>query len=74
MYKSLLTIILAAIAANSFAQADSSAFYLQKALEEKTRGRRMEVVRQLEKAYGYNKNNQQVVSELAAAYLEVKFY
>jgi tetratricopeptide (TPR) repeat protein len=31
-------------------------------------------VKQLEKAYSYNKNNTQVVTELASAYNEVKFY
>ncbi|HEX8313766.1 MAG TPA: tetratricopeptide repeat protein [Flavisolibacter sp.] len=74
MYKSLLTLTFAAFAATSFAQTDSSSFYLQKGLEEKTKGRRMEVIKHLEKAYSYNKSNQQVVSELGNAYLEVKFY
>jgi tetratricopeptide (TPR) repeat protein len=74
MHKIHLTAVLCALVVSSFAQTDSSSFYLQKALDEKAKGRRMEVVKQLEKAYSYNKNNQQVVSELAAAYTEVKFY
>ena len=74
MYKLLLTATFVAAASTSFAQSDSSTFYLQKALEEKTKGRRMEVVKQLEKAYSYNKNNQQVVTELANAYTEVRMY
>lgn len=74
MCKFFVTASFLAITATSFSQTDSSAFYLQKALEEKTKGRRMEVVKQLEKAYGFNKNNQQVVSELAAAYTEVRMY
>ena len=74
MRKSILTTAFAAFSLYSFAQTDSSAFYLQKGLDEKAKGRRMEVVKQLEKAYSYNKANQQVVTELANAYMEVKFY
>jgi len=74
MYKIFLTAVISAISFTSFSQTDSSAFYLQKGLDEKTKGRRMEVVKQLEKAYSYNKNDQQIVSELANAYMEVKFY
>jgi tetratricopeptide (TPR) repeat protein len=74
MRKTLLTAAFAAFTASAFAQTDSSAFYLQKGLDEKAKGRRMEVVKQLEKAYGFNKNNPQVVTELANAYMEVKFY
>jgi tetratricopeptide (TPR) repeat protein len=47
------------------AQTDSAAFYLQKGLEEKGKGRVMEQYKALDKAYGYNKANQQVVQELA---------
>ncbi|RYZ25982.1 MAG: tetratricopeptide repeat protein [Chitinophagaceae bacterium] len=74
MRKSVLTTAFLAITATTFAQTDSSDFFLQKALEEKTKGRRMEVVKHLEKAFGYNNKNQQVVTELANAYNEVKFY
>lgn len=74
MHKALLTAAAAAISISSFAQTDSSAFFLQKALDEKAKGRRMEVVKNLEKAYGYNKANVQVVSELATAYQSVNFY
>ncbi|HUC82263.1 MAG TPA: tetratricopeptide repeat protein [Flavisolibacter sp.] len=74
MRKSLITASFVAIAATSFAQTDSSAFFLQKGLEEKTKGRHMEVVKHLEKAYGYNKSNPQVVSELGSAYMQVRMY
>lgn len=56
----------------SFAQTDSSAIYLQKALEEKARGRKMEVVKNLEKAEKFSQKNSQVVEELALAYLDVR--
>lgn len=56
----------------SFAQADSSGFYFQKALDEKAKGRKMEVVKALEKAQTFTKTDKQVVNELANAYLDVR--
>ena len=61
-------------AASSFAQSDSAAFYLQKGLDEKTKGRRMEVVKHLENAYSFDKNSIEVTKHLGDAYNEVKFY
>lgn len=72
MYKITLTAALAALTTAAFAQTDSSGIYLQKALEEKAKGRRMEVVKALEKAEKFNQNNQQVVGELATAYLDIR--
>lgn len=74
MVKIIIGAALAAASLPALAQSDSSAFFLQKALDEKAKGRRMEVVRNLEKAYGYNKSNVQVVSEMGAAYQSVNFY
>jgi tetratricopeptide (TPR) repeat protein len=56
------------------AQTDSSALFLQKGLEEKTKGRRMESMKQFEKAYSYNKNSKEVVAELASAYFDLRRY
>lgn len=72
MHKFVLTAALAGISTFLFAQNDSSGFYLQKALEEKTKGRKMEVVKALEKAQTFNAKNTQVVTELANAYLDVR--
>jgi tetratricopeptide (TPR) repeat protein len=72
MRKIAITAALAAITTITFAQVDSSAIYLQKALDEKAKGRKMEVVKALEKAQGFNKNNPQIVNELATAYLDVR--
>src|SRR5438270_2569624 len=69
--------ILAAIALfaqKGFTQSDSSSFYLQKGLEEKQKGRRMESLKQLEKAYKFNQDNKAVISELAAANLDLRRY
>lgn len=71
MYKFMLAAA-TLFSAAAFAQTDSSAFYLQKALGEKAKGRRMEVVKALEKAQTYNAKDPQVVSELANAYLEIR--
>lgn len=57
-----------------FAQSDSSAFYFQKGLEEKGKGRSLVALQQFEKAYGFNKNDKQIVSELAASYLNLRRY
>lgn len=74
MRKILLTAVVSGISFFVFAQADSSAYFLQKGLDEKTKGRRLESLRQFEKAFGYNKNDRQIVSELAAAYLDLRRY
>lgn len=74
MYKITTLAVAAILSATAYSQTDSAHLFLQKALDEKARGRRMEVVKNLEKAYGYNKANQQVISELASAYTAVNFY
>ena len=55
-----------------FAQTDSAAFYLQKALEKKSEGRKMEVLKALEKAQTFNNIDKQIINELATAYLDVR--
>jgi tetratricopeptide (TPR) repeat protein len=72
MNKHLLTATAVLFSTTLFAQSDSSGFYLQKALDEKAKGRKMEVVKALEKAHTLRKENKEVVNELAAAYLEVR--
>jgi tetratricopeptide (TPR) repeat protein len=74
MRKIIFTGLFMALSVIIFAQSDSSSFYLQKGLEEKTKGRKLESMKQLEKAYSYNKNDKQIVSELAASYLDLRRY
>src|SRR4051812_12509264 len=74
MYKTLLTVCVLMLSASLWAQSDSAGFYLQKGREEKTRGRRLESLKQFEKAYSFNKTDKAVVSELAAAYLDLRRY
>ncbi|HVK96803.1 MAG TPA: tetratricopeptide repeat protein [Flavisolibacter sp.] len=74
MQKFLFIAVAFSISSVSIAQSDSSAFYLQKGLDEKAKGRRMESLKQLEKAYQFNNKNQQVVNEVAQAYLDLRLY
>lgn len=68
------TISCVALAFVSLAQKDSSNYYLQKGLEEKTKGRLMESYKAFDKAYNFNKNNKQVVAELAKTLFDLRRY
>jgi tetratricopeptide (TPR) repeat protein len=74
MIKVILTSAVLSMSTFVFAQTDSSTYFLQKGIEEKGKGRRMESLKQFEKAYSYNKSNKEAVSELAAAYLDLRRY
>lgn len=67
-------LLCASISVSAFSQADSATVYLKKGMEEKSKGRRMEVVRALEKAYKFDKTNKEVVKELADALHEIRMY
>lgn len=70
----VFTAAMLAITTAAFAQTDSSSYFLQKGLEEKTRGRLNESYKQLDKAYSFNKANKQVVSELAHVLMSLRRY
>lgn len=53
---------------------DSAAFYLQKGIQEKQTGRRMEALKNFEKAYQHDQNNMAIVGELAASYHDLRKY
>ena len=74
MQKIFFTAAIAGLSLTSSAQADSANYFLQKGLDEKAKGRRMEVVKNLEKAYAYNKSSIEITRHLAEAYREVNFY
>ncbi len=57
-----------------FAQTDSTSYFLQKGLDEKQKGRRMESLRNFEKAANYESNNKVVLSELASGYMDLRKY
>jgi len=74
MRKFILTAAFAGISTVMFAQSDSAAIFLQKGLEEKQKGRQMESLKHLEKAYQYNTSDKQVVMALASAYYDLRRY
>ena len=56
------------------ADSDSAVFFLQKGLQEKLTGRRKEALKHFEKAYSYDSNNKEVITELAASYFGLRKY
>jgi tetratricopeptide (TPR) repeat protein len=69
-----LSLLLLFAIINASAQSDSAAYFLQKGLDEKAKGRTMESYKALEKAYNYNKTNKQVVQELADLLVALRRY
>lgn len=53
---------------------DSADYFLQKGLLEKQKGRRLESLKNFEKAAKYDANNKIIVAELASAYLDLHRY
>jgi len=70
----LTIFFLFAINAAALAQTDSAAVFLQKGLDEKTKGRVMESYKALDKAYSYSKANKQIVQELADVLFALRRY
>lgn len=59
---------------NKIVIGDSAEYFLQKGLEEKAKGRRLESLKNFEKANKYDENNKAIVTELASAYLDLRKY
>jgi tetratricopeptide (TPR) repeat protein len=55
-------------------QTDSAGYFLQKGLDEKAKGRRLESLKYFEKAVKYDASNKAIVSELASAYMDLRRY
>ena len=53
---------------------DSADFFLQKGLQEKLNGRRLESLKNFEKAAKYDANSKTITAELAAAYQDLRKY
>src|SRR6185503_13711769 len=53
---------------------DSADYFLQKGLQEKQNGRRMESLKNFEKAAKYDANSKVITSELASAYMDLRRY
>lgn len=54
--------------------ADSAAYFMQKGMQEKEKGRRMESLKNFEKAAKYDANNKALTQELASAYYDLRKY
>jgi tetratricopeptide (TPR) repeat protein len=74
MYQFFLVVILGFSFIYSNAQNDSASVYLQKGLDEKNKGRRMESLKHFEKAYGFNRSSAEITGELASAYYDLRRY
>jgi len=70
----LLTILSLGVASATYSQADSANIFFQKALAEKQAGRKLEVWKNLEKAYKYNPGDKAIVTELADISLDLRKY
>jgi len=66
--------LLVLISSVAFAQADSSKYFLQKGLDEKQKGRRMESLKNFEKSFKYDSSNKVLLGELASAYMDLRKY
>lgn len=83
MLRSILCICFLLTAASAFPQTafnqisistDSADYFLQKGLQEKQNGRRLESLKYFEKAIQYDAKNKAVTAELASAYLDLRKY
>jgi tetratricopeptide (TPR) repeat protein len=74
MKRMSLALTLLIISSSLFAQTDSTQYFLQRGLEEKQKGRRLESLKNFERAAKYDANNKAVLTELASAYLDLRKY
>jgi len=74
MIRSIFALLCAITTTLTFAQTDSADFFYKKGLQEKQTGRRMESLKNFEKAAMYNPNDKAVISELANVYYDLRRY
>src|SRR5262249_47699338 len=74
MKRIIFTLAVVAASTIAFSQSDSSNYFFQKGLTEKQNGRRMESMKNFEKANKYNSNDKATVTELAAVYMDLRKY
>jgi tetratricopeptide (TPR) repeat protein len=73
MPRAVVIVLLLQLNLSSFSQSsDSTDYFYQKGLLEKQNGRRLESLKQFEKAAKYDANNKAVLTELAQAYTELR--
>jgi tetratricopeptide (TPR) repeat protein len=74
MKHSLFFIAFLSFTTIAIAQADSADFFYQKALKEKEAGRKLEVWKNMEKAYRYKPDDKTIVTEYAGILLDLRKY
>ena len=74
MIRSIFALLCAITTTLTFAQSDSADFFYKKGLQEKQTGRRMESLKNFEKAAMYNPNDKAIISELANVYYDLRRY
>ncbi|RZM11265.1 MAG: tetratricopeptide repeat protein, partial [Pedobacter sp.] len=77
LLKSMLTVLSISISSLVFAApnpTDSADFFMQKGMLEKQNGRRMESLKQFEKAFKYDSSSKVITTELASAYYDLRKY
>jgi tetratricopeptide (TPR) repeat protein len=82
MIRHILTVCFACTTALAYSQStitplpptDSADYFLQKGLTEKTNGRRLESLKNFEKAAKYKADSKAITAELASAYLDLRRY
>lgn len=74
MTSKILSIAFILITGTAFSQTDSASLFLQKGLLEKQNGRRLESLKNFEKAEYYNKTDKVIIGELASAYFDLRQY
>ena len=74
LFSNLLAFSQTPVTVSPAANTDSADYYLQKGLQEKQAGRRMESLKHFEKAFKYDNTNKVIVSELAVAYVDLRKY
>lgn len=70
----LLTILFFGVATATFSQTDSADYFFNKAMQEKESGRRLEVWKNLDKAYKFKPGDKLIVTELAGVLLDLRKY
>jgi tetratricopeptide (TPR) repeat protein len=71
--RAILVVLFLQFTVTSFSQTtDSTDYFFQKGLLEKQNGRRLESLKQFEKAIEYDANNKAVLNELALAYTDLR--
>ena len=74
LFPTLLVFTSQLLFAHTVSNIDSATYFLQRGMDEKKTGRRMESLRNFEKAFKYDNTNKVIVNELASSYFDLRKY